>query len=103
MIKWILICFSDGDSAIEAKAMLQDAQLHLEELQNKLNRTQPMINLVDNMVKLGSLYAGVPADSHMSKVKINNCQKEMLGMYKVDWNGFSLNKFGIHLHLAFLL
>ena len=29
---------SDGDSAIEAKAMLQDAQLHLEELQVKLNR-----------------------------------------------------------------
>ena len=75
-----MLRFSDGDSAIEAKAMLQDAQLHLEELQNKLNRTQPMINLVDNMVKLGSLYAGVPADSHMSKVKINNCQKEILGM-----------------------
>merc|ERR1719510_2408 len=35
-----------------------------------------MINLVDNMVKLGSLYTGAPADSHMKKM--NNCQKEVM-------------------------
>ena len=76
---------SDGDSAIEARAMLQDAQLHLEELQDKLNKTQPMINLVDNMVKLGSLYntgSTVPADSHMKKV--NNCQQQQQQQQQKD-------------------
>lgn len=61
-----LIC-SDGESGIEARAMLEDAEVNLKELEERLKRVQPMINLVDNMVKLGSLYnTNGPADSHMT-------------------------------------
>ena len=58
---------SDGESGIEARAMLEDAEINLNELEERLKRVQPMINLVDNMVKLGSLYnTNGPADSHMT-------------------------------------
>ena len=71
---------SDGESAIEARVMLEDAEVNLRELEEKLKRVQPMINLVDNMVKLGSLYKNNgPADSHMTakaQPKINNEDKE---------------------------
>ena len=65
---------SDGDSAIEARAMLEDAQVNMKELEEKLKRVYPMITLVDNMVKLGSLYKSAPADSHMTNNihKVNN-------------------------------
>ena len=58
---------SDGESGIEAKAMLEDSEVNLKELEERLKRVQPMIKLVDNMVKLGSLYnTNGPADSHMT-------------------------------------
>ena len=58
---------SDGESGIEAKAMLEDSEVNLKELEERLRRVQPMIKLVDNMVKLGSLYnTNGPADSHMT-------------------------------------
>ena len=55
---------SDGDS-LENKRLLDDLHLHVRELEEKRARVQPIINLVDNMVKLGSLYRG-PADGIMS-------------------------------------
>merc|ERR1719266_1201283 len=73
---------SDGESGIEAKAMLEDSEVNLKELEERLRRVQPMIKLVENMVKLGSLYnTNGPADSHMtgngpSKVVKNDLQKE---------------------------
>lgn len=62
---------SEGESGIEARAMLEDAELQLKEYEDKYQRMQPMINLVDNMVKLGSLYKGDPADSHLTKHNVN--------------------------------
>jgi hypothetical protein len=59
---------SEADS-MENKFMIEDVQLHINELEEKLIRTQPIINLVDNMVKLGSLYKGRPADSAMTNGK----------------------------------
>ena len=74
---------SEGESSLEAKALIEDAELQQKELEEKMNRITPMINLVDNMVKLGSLYKDVnPADSHMvnnnspTKKKINNKENE---------------------------
>ena len=46
---------------------LSDDKYARKELEERLRRVQPMINLVDNMVKLGSLYnTNGPADSHMT-------------------------------------
>ena len=57
---------SEGESSLEAKALIEDAEMQQKELEEKMSRITPMINLVDNMVKLGSLYKDVnPADSHM--------------------------------------
>ena len=72
---------SEGESSLEAKALIEDAEMQQKELEEKMSRITPMINLVDNMVKLGSLYKDVnPADSHMvnsnnsspSKKKVNS-------------------------------
>ena len=38
--------------------MMDDLSDHLKELEEKRAKTLPMISLVDNMVKLGSLYKG---------------------------------------------
>ncbi len=57
---------SDGSAdSLENKRLLDDLHLHVRELEEKRARAQPIINLVDNMVKLGSLYRG-PADAPMS-------------------------------------
>ena len=46
-----------------------------------------MINLVDNMVKLGSLYNnGSPADSHMKKLNNNNGKKDVVNNDDDDQN-----------------
>ena len=66
---------SEGESSLEAKALIEDAEMQQKELEEKMSRITPMINLVDNMVKLGSLYKDVnPADSHM--VNNNNPTKK---------------------------
>lgn len=69
---------SETESGIEARAMLEDAQANLKELEERLKRVQPMITLIDNMVKLGSLYKGAPADSHMTKNQVPKNEKHAL-------------------------
>ena len=45
--------------------MLDDFSYHIKELEEKKARGLPIISLVDNMVKLGSLYRG-PQDAPLS-------------------------------------
>ena len=47
------------------KRILDDLHLQVKELEEKRAKIQPIINLVDNMVKLGSLYRG-PSDAPLS-------------------------------------
>ena len=66
-----------SDSSLETKAMLEDAELNLQELEEKYKQILPMITLVDNMVKLGSLYKSAPpADSMMVTTRKNNIDKQ---------------------------
>ena len=44
---------------------MDDLHLQVKELEEKRAKIQPIINLVDNMVKLGSLYRG-PSDAPLS-------------------------------------
>ena len=50
---------------IDNKRILDDLHLQVKELEEKRAKIQPIINLVDNMVKLGSLYRG-PSDAPLS-------------------------------------
>ncbi|XP_059080591.1 uncharacterized protein LOC131878582 isoform X2 [Tigriopus californicus] len=49
----------------ENQKLLQDLNCHIRELEDQHARAHPVITLVDNMVKLGSLYRG-PADAPLS-------------------------------------
>lgn len=51
--------------AEETQKLLQDLGQHIRELEEQRTRAQPIISLVDNMVKLGSLYRG-PQDAPLS-------------------------------------
>lgn len=51
---------SDGPSRAENLARLEALKKQLCELEKQYEKEKPLINLVDNMVKLGTLYRGAP-------------------------------------------
>ena len=60
-----IVTSSDDKDSMDNKRILDDLHLHVKELEERRAKIQPIINLVDNMVKLGSLYRG-PSDAPMS-------------------------------------
>jgi hypothetical protein len=60
-----IVTSSRDRDCFENKRILDDLHLHVKELEEQRAKVQPIINLVDNMVKLGSLYRG-PEDAPMS-------------------------------------
>ena len=60
-----IVTSSDDRDSVDNKRILDDLHLHVKELEERRAKVQPIINLVDNMVKLGSLYRG-PSDAPMS-------------------------------------
>ena len=67
-----IVTSSDDKDSMDNKRILDDLHLHVKELEERRAKIQPIINLVDNMVKLGSLYRG-PSDAPMSH-RIRNLQ-----------------------------
>ncbi|XP_021693873.1 uncharacterized protein LOC5577636 isoform X10 [Aedes aegypti] len=51
---------SDGPTRAENLARLESLKKQLAELEKQYEKEKPLINLVDNMVKLGTLYRGAP-------------------------------------------
>ncbi|XP_062557360.1 uncharacterized protein LOC134222215 isoform X5 [Armigeres subalbatus] len=51
---------SDGPTRAENLARLEALKKQLAELEKQYEKEKPLINLVDNMVKLGTLYRGAP-------------------------------------------
>lgn len=49
---------SEGQSRAEHLAHLEKLKHQLSELEKQYEKSKPLVNLVDNMVKLGSLYRG---------------------------------------------
>jgi hypothetical protein len=49
---------SEGQTRAENLAHLEKLKLQLSELEKQYEKSKPLVNLVDNMVKLGSLYRG---------------------------------------------
>ena len=60
-----VVTSSDDKDSVDNKRILDDLHLHVKELEERRAKIQPIINLVDNMVKLGSLYRG-PSDAPLS-------------------------------------
>ncbi|XP_058449352.1 uncharacterized protein LOC131429277 isoform X4 [Malaya genurostris] len=54
------IRISDGPTRAENLARLEVLKKQLTELEKQYEKEKPLINLVDNMVKLGTLYRGAP-------------------------------------------
>ncbi|XP_055526430.1 uncharacterized protein LOC129719072 isoform X9 [Wyeomyia smithii] len=54
------IRMSDGPTRAENLARLEALKKQLTELEKQYEKEKPLINLVDNMVKLGTLYRGAP-------------------------------------------
>ncbi|XP_053683471.1 uncharacterized protein LOC128733725 [Sabethes cyaneus] len=54
------IRISDGPTRAENLARLEALKKQLTELEKQYEKEKPLINLVDNMVKLGTLYRGAP-------------------------------------------
>ena len=52
-----------------------DLRQHTWELEEQLARVNPVINLVDNMVKLGTLYRGADVNAPLSQ-RLNDLQRE---------------------------
>lgn len=49
---------TEGQSRAENLAQLEKLKHQLSELEKQYEKSKPLVNLVDNMVKLGSLYRG---------------------------------------------
>jgi len=49
---------TEGQSRAENLAQLEQLKHQLSELEKQYEKSKPLVNLVDNMVKLGSLYRG---------------------------------------------
>ena len=62
---YFIVTSSDDKDSLDNKRILDDLHLQVKELEEKRAKVQPIINLVDNMVKLGSLYRG-PSDAPLS-------------------------------------
>ncbi|CAG9855448.1 unnamed protein product [Phyllotreta striolata] len=92
----------DQTRRMENLQKLEQIKQHLLELEKQYEKGKPLVNLVDNMVKLGSLYR-VPQErsniSHHIKDRIEFNQhiqeQRLLAEEKRDWNRLNTS----HLHL----
>ncbi|XP_073994467.1 uncharacterized protein isoform X3 [Rhodnius prolixus] len=78
----------DNTTRVEHLERLEQLKSHLTELERQYEKGKPLVNLVDNMVKLGSLYQGgqgrpVPS----SKLEFNHKVEEerLLAEERRDW------------------
>ncbi|XP_059610833.1 uncharacterized protein LOC132257812 [Phlebotomus argentipes] len=55
---------SDGQTKMDNIARLDSLKQQLIDLEKQYEKSKPLVNLVDNMVKLGSLYRGAPVNRH---------------------------------------
>ena len=70
--------------------LLEDFSLHIKELEDKRARGLPIISLVDNMVKLGSLYRG-PQDAPLSHRIRNIPTTPSISSNNTNFNAISYN------------
>lgn len=80
----------DAQRRLENLKKLEQLKQHLLELEKQYEKGKPLVNLVDNMVKLGSLYRGGPA---ADRLEFNQLQQEkrLLAEERRDWNRLSPN------------
>lgn len=80
----------DAQRRMENLRKLEQLKQHLLELEKQYEKGKPLVNLVDNMVKLGSLYRGGPA---ADRLEFNQLQQEkrLLAEERRDWNRLSPN------------
>ncbi|XP_049792299.1 uncharacterized protein LOC126199424, partial [Schistocerca nitens] len=73
---------------LEHLKKLEDLKRHLLDLEKQYERGKPLVNLVDNMVKLGSLYRGPSARERLEfNQKVQ--EKRLLAEERRDWDRLS--------------
>ena len=75
---------------LSLQRLLEDFSLHIKELEDKRARGLPIISLVDNMVKLGSLYRG-PQDAPLSHRIRNIPTAPSISSNNTNFNAISYN------------
>jgi hypothetical protein len=78
---------SDSDSEEQHRRLLNDLSGHIRDLEEKRARGIPIISLVDNMVKLGSLYRGpqdAPLSHRVRNIPIERTQRPMVASYDIQ-------------------
>ncbi|KAF5285163.1 hypothetical protein FQA39_LY16751 [Lamprigera yunnana] len=88
----------DSSKRLENLQKLEQIKQHLLELERQYEKGKPLVNLVDNMVKLGSLYRLPKDNNHHPHTKdrlvfnqhIQECR--LLAEERRDWNRLSPNQ-----------
>ena len=78
---------SDMDSDEQHRHLLNDLSGHIRDLEEKRARGIPIISLVDNMVKLGSLYRGpqdAPLSHRVRNIPVERNQRPMVASYDIQ-------------------
>ncbi|KAL1448103.1 hypothetical protein WDU94_001896 [Cyamophila willieti] len=93
----------DTTKRMEHLQKLEELKRHLLELEKQYEKGKPLVNLVDNMVKLGSLYrAGTPLQANgynppppllRERLEFNHKVQEqrLLAEERKDWDRLSPN------------
>ncbi|KRT79555.1 Pleckstrin homology domain containing protein [Oryctes borbonicus] len=87
----------DASKQLENLQKLEQIKQHLIELEKQYEKGKPLVNLVDNMVKLGSLYRG-PNDRNVNpyvrdRLEFNQQiqERRLLAEERRDWNRLNPN------------
>ena len=78
---------SDIDSDEQHRRLVNDLSGHIRDLEEKRARGIPIISLVDNMVKLGSLYRGpqdAPLSHRVRNIPVERTQRPMVASYDIQ-------------------
>ncbi|XP_072402943.1 uncharacterized protein kmr isoform X2 [Diabrotica undecimpunctata] len=92
------LCVMDQARRMENLQKLEQIRQHLLELEKQYEKGKPLVNLVDNMVKLGSLYR-TPQDKSMVMPQIRDRlefnqqiqERRLLADQKREWNRLNSN------------
>ncbi|CAG2062291.1 unnamed protein product, partial [Timema podura] len=89
----------DTPRRLEHLQKLEDLKKHLLDLEKQYEKGKPLVNLVDNMVKLGSLYRGggaplqsggeVPSVRERLEFNQKVQEQRLLAQEKRDWDRLS--------------
>lgn len=101
---------TEGQERAQNLERLEKLKAHLSELEKQYEKSKPLVNLVDNMVKLGSLYRGgnnqryTNETSTLDRLEFNQRVQErrLLQEEQRQWERMSPNQSELQVKLFFI-